>query len=182
MASAVALLVVDVQLGMFGSPVIPPVHNGERLLEKISGSVSRARDAGVPVGFVRHGGEAGQPLEEGNEGWRIHPAVAPLDYEPVIRKRTPDSFHGTTLRRELERRGVEGLILAGIQTTEYCVDTTRRRAFNPGYDGTLVRDAHGTWDREGLCADRIIAHHNEVLAGRFATAVDADGVRMKAAG
>ncbi len=152
MGSAVALPVVDVRLGMFGSPFIPPVHNGERLLERIPGLVSRVRDAGVPVGD-----------------------------EPVIRKRTPDSFHETTLRQELERRGVEGLIPAGIQT-EYCVDTTCRRDISLGYDVTLVRDVHRTWERRGLSADRIIAHRNRVLAGWFATAVDADEVRLKAAG
>ena len=180
MGSGVALLIVDVQIGMFESPVIPPVHDGESLLQRISGLVSRARDAGVPVVFVQHDGEAGHPLEGGTEGWRIHPAVAPVGDEPVVRKRTPDSFHGTTLRQELEGRGVERLILAGIQT-EYCVDTTCRRAFSLGYDVTLVKDAHGTWDREGLSADRIVAHHNEVLGDWFATAVDAEEINLEGA-
>jgi nicotinamidase-related amidase len=48
--------------------------------------------------------------------------------------------------------------------TEYCVDTTCRRATSLGYDVTLVSDAHLTRDSEVLPATSIIAHHNFVLA------------------
>jgi nicotinamidase-related amidase len=47
--------------------------------------------------------------------------------------------------------------------TEYCVDTTCRRATSLGYDVTLAGDAHLTRDNEVLTAANIIAHHNSVL-------------------
>jgi nicotinamidase-related amidase len=47
--------------------------------------------------------------------------------------------------------------------TEYCVDTTCRRATSLGYDVTLAGDAHLTRDNGVLTAANIIAHHNFVL-------------------
>jgi nicotinamidase-related amidase len=47
--------------------------------------------------------------------------------------------------------------------TEYCVDTTCRRATSLGYDVMLARDAHLTRDNGVLTAANIIAHHNFVL-------------------
>jgi len=49
--------------------------------------------------------------------------------------------------------------------TEYCVDTTCRRATSLGYNVTLASDAHLTSDSEVLTAANIIAHHNFVLDG-----------------
>src|SRR5947209_15008869 len=44
-----ALLAIDMQLGMFVSPLIPPVHNGEALLAKVAGLMLRARALRIPV-------------------------------------------------------------------------------------------------------------------------------------
>ena len=178
MARDLALVVIDTQIGMFETPGVPPVPDGERLLRNIEGLIRRAREAGAAVIHVRHAGGPGHPLERGTEGWRIHPRVAPAGGEPVIEKETPDSFLGTRLEEELRSRGARRLVLAGMQT-EHCVDTTCRRAFSLGYDVTLAADAHGTWDSDVLSAEEIIAHHNGVLGGLFATAVDADEVRFE---
>jgi hypothetical protein len=53
------------------------------------------------------------------------------------------------------------LVLAGMQT-EYCIDTTCRRARSQGYEVVLAADAHSTYPGT-LPAEQIIAHHNEVL-------------------
>jgi nicotinamidase-related amidase len=60
------------------------------------------------------------------------------------------------------KRGVTNLVVAGGMT-EYCVDTTCRRATSLGYDVTLAGDAHLTRDNGVLTAANIIAHHNFVL-------------------
>lgn len=175
MGDKTALVVIDTQLGMFETPGVPPVPNGERLLEKIEGLISEAREAGVAVVHVRHAGVPGHPLERGTRGWRIHPRVAPLEGEPVVDKETPDSFLRTTLRDELDSREIGRLVLAGMQT-EYCVDTTCRRAFALGYDVTLAADAHGAWGGEHLSAEQVILHHNEVLGNGFARVVPSEDV------
>ena len=172
MGDKTALVVIDTQVGMFETPGPPPVPDGERLLENIEGLIRQARDAGTTVVHVRHGEGPGEPLERGTDGWEIHPRVAPMLDEPVVDKETPDSFLRTTLGDELESRGIGRLVLAGMQT-EYCVDTTCRRAFGLGYDVTLAADAHGTFDGENLTAAQVVAHHNEVMGNGFAEVVPA---------
>jgi nicotinamidase-related amidase len=166
MSSDTALLVIDVQNGMFVED--DPVHQGAELLETIGDLLAKARAAQAPVIYIQHNGGPGHPLEPGGAGWPIHPAIAPAAGEPVVGKSTPDSFHETTLQRELEERGIVKLVVAGIQT-ELCVDTTCRRAASLGYQTTLVCDAHSTWDSRTLSAAQIIAHHNDALNGWFVT-------------
>ena len=175
MGDKTALVVIDTQVGMFETPDVPPVPDGERLLRNVEGLIHRAREAGVAVIHVRHADGPGHPLERGTRGWEIHPRVAPAEDEPVVDKETPDSFLRTTLGDELESRGIGRLVLAGMQT-EYCVDTTCRRAFSLGYEVTLVADAHGTWDEGGLSAAQIVAHHNEVMGNGFAEVVPSEQV------
>jgi len=166
MSNDTALLVIDVQNGMFAED--DPVYQGAELLATIGDLLAKARAADAAVIYVQHNGGPGHPLEPGSAGWPIHPAIAPAAGEPVITKSTPDSFHETRLQAELEARGVVKLVVAGIQT-EICVDTTCRRAASLGYQTTLVRDAHSTWDSRTLSAVQIIAHHNDTLDGWFVT-------------
>ena len=92
----------------------------------------------------------------------------PDEGDVVIQKQTPDASYRTNLNLELEYRGIKKLIIAGLQT-EYCIDTTCRRAFSLGYQVILVKDAHSTWDSPLLTAQQIINHHNNVLGGWFVT-------------
>ena len=171
-----ALLVIDVQLGMYEES--DPVYRGEALLETIGGLAAKARAAGVPVVYVQHSGSEGHPLHPQAPGWPLHPAIAPLQGELVIHKHHPDSFQETDLQRELEAREIRPLVIAGIQT-EFCVDTTTRRAYSLGYDVTLVQDGHSTWDSPDLRAPQIIAHHNRVLGGWFAALQKASEIDLR---
>lgn len=156
-----ALVIIDVQLGMFWEE--PPLYRGEELLTQLKDLINRARAADVPVIYVQHSdSDESELLHPSKSGWQIHPEIAPLKDELVVGKLTPDSFYQTTLQKELEKRGIKKLILAGLQT-EYCVDTTTRSAFSHNYDVTLVTDAHSTWGTEAISAKNIVAHHNRVL-------------------
>ena len=161
MKTETVLLIIDVQVGIIDGL---RAHRGHDLLEQIIKLLSKARASKTPIIYVQHDGEAGHPLEVGTEGWQIHPAIKPNDEDLIIRKRASDSFFETTLQHELEARGVRHLIVAGCMT-EYCVDTTSRRAVSMGYDVTLVSDAHTTIDNKLLTAAQIIAHHNALLDG-----------------
>lgn len=156
-----ALVIIDVQVG-----IIEGFHayRGREVLEQINKLLARARASNMPIIYVQHDGEAGHPLEVGTEGWQIHPDINPDEEDLIIRKRASDSFYETTLQHELEARGVKHLIVTGCMT-EYCVDTTSRRAVSLGYDVTLVSDAHTTIDNKLLTAEQIIAHHNALLDG-----------------
>lgn len=161
MSRNTALLIIDVQVGIIDGF---SAYRGREVLEQINKLIAQARASNMPIIYVQHDGEAGHPLEVDSEGWQIHSAIEPCGEDLIIRKRASDSFFETTLQRELDARGIKKLIVAGCMT-EYCVDTTSRRAITMGYDVTLVSDAHTTIDNQLLTAAQIIAHHNALLDG-----------------
>lgn len=155
-----ALLVIDVQLGMFQSTKKTP-YQAHEFLKRLSSLINAARAHGVPVIYVQHASKRG-PFVPGKPGWAIHPDIVPHAGEPVVGKRTPDSFKDTELKSVLDKLDVHRLIVTGMQT-EYCVDTTTRSAFSHNYDVVVVTDAHSTFDTAQLPAERIVAHHNATL-------------------
>jgi nicotinamidase-related amidase len=168
-----ALMIVDVQLGMFA--VSPPPHRGEEIVRRIAGLLARARAEGWPVVHVQHDGGPGHVLAKGSAGWPHHPLVAPRPGEIVVEKRHSSSFHDTDLHRRLSDAGIDRLVITGMQT-EMCVDSACRGAVALGYRVVLVADGHTTWDTPVVDAERIIAHHNRLLANGFANVVAADEV------
>jgi nicotinamidase-related amidase len=167
MPGSEALLVIDVQEGMFTLEGfhVPGVAD---FLSRVSDLISSARSAGVPVVYMQHCGSADSPLERGTAGCEIHAAVSPQPGELVIEKTESDAFLGTVLQEELDSLGVTDLIVCGMQS-EFCVDTTCRQAYGLGYRVTLVEDGHTTGDAASLTAEQIIRHHNETLARGFVT-------------
>jgi nicotinamidase-related amidase len=166
MSNDTAVVIIDVQVGMFDPA--DPVYRGEEMLATLKRLLAKARAAQIPLFYVQHNEGKGAPLETNTPGWQIHEAIAPREGEPVIQKHYPDSFQQTTLQDELQARGIKKLVIAGIQT-DYCIDTSCRRAFSLGYEVTLVKDGHSTWNDAAITAPQIIAHHNLVLGGWFAT-------------
>lgn len=167
MGNKTALLVVDVQTGFIDGN--PCVYQAQDVLARIGDLIAKARAANVPVVYIQHNSA---PEYDGP----IHPAIEPQPGEPVILKYRPDSFYETNLQAELDARDIDKLILMGFQT-EFCIDTTCRRASSLDYDITLVQDAHSTFDGTALNAAQIIAHHSAVLA-EFATVKNADQIRF----
>jgi nicotinamidase-related amidase len=156
-----ALLLIDIQQGMFGPEEI--CHQPDALLAKASDLLSRARAAGVPVFHVQHCEEGG-PLAPNTAAWQIRPEVAPRAGEPVTEKWAASSFYKTDLDQKLRAAGIGRLVIAGLQT-DFCIDTACRVAQSLGYAVTLASDAHSTMDSPVLTADQIIRHHNRVLSG-----------------
>lgn len=163
-----AVVVIDVQnailRGLGGKRNAEAVQALDGVVGRIAGLLAAARADAVPVVYVQHDGGSGHRLEHGTKGWRIRDEIAPLPGEPVIEKRSCDSFFETTLDANLKALGVNRLIVAGCMT-QYCVDTTVRRAVSLGYDVVLASDGHTTADAGGLGFEQIVAHHNLVLDG-----------------
>jgi nicotinamidase-related amidase len=157
-----ALLVIDVQVAMFEPEPAP--FRGDELLATIRGLIDRARSAGSDVIYVRHVSDAYAPMNHGAAGWHVHPAIAPEAGDLVIDKKASDAFYETALHTELIARGIERLVMTGLQT-ELCVDTTCRGALSRDFAVILAADAHSTWDNDRLTAAQVIAHHNATLAG-----------------
>ena len=159
-----ALVIIDMQQGMFTDAVAP--HRGEAVIEHCAELLRRARAAKIPVFHVQHDGPEGDPLHKGTPGFPHHPDVAPKPGEPVIVKQNISAFHGTDFDRQLKSKGIDRLVIAGMQT-EMCVDSACRAARALGYKIVLADDAHTTFDTSVLPAERIVAHHNATLNGAF---------------
>lgn len=128
-AQCTALLVVDVQVGLIDGA--SPAYQRSEVLANIQTLLQKARATETLVIYIQHAGDEGDSLEVHSSGWQIHPQVAPRENETVLSKRASDSFYQTLLQQELEARGITHLVVAGCKT-QYCIDTTCRRADEPG--------------------------------------------------
>lgn len=176
-----ALLVIDVQKALCVGE--GAAFESRRVIDRINQVSAKARATGVPVILIQH--EApNDPLEYGTEGWEL---AEGLDTQPAdlrLRKAATDSFHHTELQALLQERGIQKLIICGLQS-DFCVDTTTRRALALGYPVTLVSDGHSTVDNGVLTAAQISAHHTVTLAniesfGPRVTPLTASEIRFEA--
>jgi nicotinamidase-related amidase len=176
-----ALLIIDVQQALCTGQYA--AFEVDRVIERINEVSRRVRAAGLPVVVIQHETQ-NDPLAFESEGWQLAKGLEVKPQDIYIRKKATDSFHNTTLQVELQARGVQKLVVCGLQS-EFCVDTTTRRALALGYPVTLVADGHSTIENGVLSAAQISAHHNVTLSninsfGPRATAVPAHELRVDA--
>jgi nicotinamidase-related amidase len=137
---AEVLLVMDVQQG-----VVERFAGDPGYLERLSGAVTAARAAGIPVVYVRVGFRPGHPevsprnqtfaaiagrggFSEDSPATQIHPAVAPAPGDLVVTKRRVSAFTGSDLAVVLRALGAGTLVLTGIATSGVVLSTVRQAA------------------------------------------------------
>ncbi|HHA1840456.1 TPA: cysteine hydrolase family protein [Enterobacter asburiae] len=172
MISDNALLIIDMQQGLFRGPVFP--CSADAVLANIRLLIANARHAQVPIFFARHVGPDDSPFSAQEPLTQLIPELDVKEQDIIFTKRYPSCFRDTELLRELNQRGIKQLVIAGMKT-EFCVDTTSRAAPELGFRTVLISDAHTTMDNAHLSATDIIAHHNSTLAGPFVTLSTASG-------
>ena len=170
-----ALVIIDLQTGMLDGVQFPPMFDHEALLGRVASLLAAARAGGAPVAFVRHDGEAGEALARGASGWPIHPAIAPIEGEPIFEKTVGDAFAQTDLAGWLAERNADEVVLIGAQT-DACVSATFGGAKARGLRIAVVADAHSTWPSNGETAAQIIARHNTTFAEAGARLVTTEGL------
>ncbi|EKB25642.1 cysteine hydrolase family protein [Aeromonas dhakensis] len=163
------VLVIDVQRALFEPE--PKPFESELVVERINAITAWARARGYPVFFIQHE-QAEGAMAFGSEGWSLHSNLETATTDVMVRKTTPDSFHRTELESALCERGLSHLIVCGY-ASEFCVDTTIRRAAALGFPIQLVSDAHTTHDKSHATARQIREHHNKTLSN-----VTSFGVRI----
>jgi len=155
-----ALLIMDVQQGVVERLGQPGV------LDRLAEGLAAARNAGVPVIFVRVAfrpgfpevsptnrsfsalaGTAGDRFGEDNPATQIHPAVAPRPGEPVVVKKRVSAFTGSDLAVLLRSMSVNELVLTGIATSGVVLSTLREAA-DRDYQLTVLTDACADADEE----------------------------------
>ncbi len=164
-----ALIIIDVQNAILSGlapaerqPVVDAALHA--VVARLAVVKARARAAGVPVLLVQHDGGDDHRLRADSDGWRLRAEIAPMPGDIVVHKTACDSFYDTDLQAHLQAQGATHLVIGGCMS-QFCIDTTVRRAVSLGYDVSLLEDGHTTADGQGLTFDQIIAHHNAVLDG-----------------
>ena len=176
-----AILVIDVQQGLCEGE--GAAFDCPGTIARINQITAKARAAGAVVIFIQHESSAGY-LEFGSLAWQLAHGIEVQEGDVRIRKTTPDSFLRTGLESILKEKGITNLVVCGMHT-EFCVDTTTRRALALGFPVLLVSDAHTSAGNEAISAQQVIAHHNATLTnissfGPRATAVSANELHITA--
>jgi nicotinamidase-related amidase len=147
-----ALVIVDLQKGLAGMPLLRPFGQVVAVAARLAKGF---REAKLPVVLVR----VGPPRPE--DGWRaqrveqtvsiplspefaeLAPELAPSSTDLVVTKRGWNAFYGTELDLQLRRRGVTGLVLAGVRTcigVEAAARAAHERAFNLTFAADAITD------------------------------------------
>jgi ureidoacrylate peracid hydrolase len=163
-----AVLVIDVQNDFFArggtfDRIGRDVSVVRRMMPPLHALLDGARQAGVPVIFIRYGlteatesdvfleqrsrGRADQPIcREGTWGAEFY-EVAPRPEDPVVVKHRYSGFIGTDLTVILRAMGVRTLVMTGIASNG-CVEATARDGFMHDYYIVFVDDCTASYSEE----------------------------------
>jgi nicotinamidase-related amidase len=139
-----ALIVVDLQKGLMGLPVIHPMG---AILGQTRALADAFRQRGLPVVLVSVAGGAPGRTEKPrralprSESWTD--LVPELNRQPsdiVVTKRSWGAFASTDLEARLKARDVTQVVIAGVATGTG-VESTARQAYEQGFNVTLALDA-----------------------------------------
>src|ERR1700761_3294536 len=157
-----ALLIMDYQNGIVGM-----VENGDELMAIAGNLIKMFRQHGGHVGYVGVGlpvgaldgtpsisGMAANVTEERRAMFhadapttQVHDAIAPQPGDIVVRKQRVGAFGTTDLHEQLQARGIDTLVIAGISTSG-CVLSTVLDAYDRDYRVIVLADAVADPDPE----------------------------------
>ncbi len=169
-----ALIIIDMQTALMQDNP----WNGQQVVENILRLRDRCRMQGVPVIYIRHDDGPDTALAKGGAGWEIIPQLRPEKGEKVFDKQYNSAFKGTGLQEYLRARGIDTLVLCGMQT-EYCVDATCKVAFELGFQMIIPRNTTTTFDCDFATGEALAKYYEEqIWAGRYASVVPVEEVRL----
>jgi len=159
----IALLIIDFQNALV---LAKPFAVGE-VISNIKKLIQTSREADVEVIYIQHNDEVGSELEPNSEGWKIYGEISPNLDEKVITKNYNSAFKETNLKKYLDDKGINQLIITGMQT-EYCFDTTCKVAFEYGFKVIIPEKTNTTFDNGNMLAKDLYEHYNyNIFNGRF---------------
>ncbi|QMW06201.1 isochorismatase family protein [Spirosoma foliorum] len=144
-----ALVLIDLQNAIVKIPSSTPM---DVILAKAAKLVAAFRKAALPIVIVtvdpRRAGESTIRRDAKSPSFSALPdealAIVPeikTEFDDIfITKHTWGAFHDTNLDGELKKRGVTGIVLAGVATSRG-VESTARAASERGYNIAFAQDA-----------------------------------------
>jgi len=167
-----ALLVIDVQNALVSAEpyaIKEVICNIERL-------INTCRKNNVEVIYIQHNDKIGEELEPQLEGWKIYKEINPNKNEKIICKNYNSAFKETNLKEYLEDKGINQLIITGMQT-EYCIDATCKAAFEYGFKLIIPEKTNTTFDNGSISQEELYKFYNyRIWDGRFGTVVSVEDV------
>ncbi|EMY1073318.1 cysteine hydrolase [Salmonella enterica] len=173
-----ANIIVDLQNEYLPSGKLALVGIAEAVAN-VTRVIANARAKGELVVNIRH--EFPDPnavfFVPGTDGVEFISAVTPQVDEPVIVKNAPNSFLNTGLKKLLEEKGIDEVVIVGAMS-HMCIDATTRAASDLGYKATVIHDACATLDLEFrgqiVPAEQVHAALMSALAFAYAEVVSTD--------
>ena len=124
------MLVLDVQNALIKANP----YNVAGFIKNIQSLIGNARQKDIEIVYVQPDMlSLLEKLGDNMGNWEIYHKVAPNPVEKIFDKKYPSAFKETDLHNYLQDKGVASIIIVGI-STELCVDTTCRVAFEYGYN------------------------------------------------
>ncbi len=177
-----ALLVVDMQNDYFpgGRMELVGIEDAAEIVAQL---LSRFRERQLPIFHIQH--IAANPgatfFLPDSDGVNIHRSVAPQIGEPVVSKHFPNSFRETTLLADLQRSGIQELIVCGAMS-HMCIDSTVRAGFDLGLSCVVVADGCATrnlsYGDQIIDAAQVQGAYMAALAAVFAQVTNLSGLQL----
>jgi nicotinamidase-related amidase len=135
-----ALIVVDLQKGIVGSPF---AHAMADVISRTRALIDAFRRQDLPVLLVNVAGRTEEPPRLQPLSKKRTDLIPELDRQPgdvVVTKRTWGAFASTDLEAQLKAKGVTQVVITGVATGTG-VESTARQAYEQGFNMTLAVDA-----------------------------------------
>jgi ureidoacrylate peracid hydrolase len=167
-----ALIIIDMQKdfccdGFATSRAGRPLDAAKSIIPTLVDFRKAAREAGVlviHVGFetyLDHMSDSGPWLSQrrrstyasdkialtGDEGMDFIPELTPEKGELIVRKHRYSAFKGTDLDMLLRAQNIRTVVPCGV-STNVCVESTLRDAFEHSYYVCMAQDACASWDMD----------------------------------
>ena len=189
-----ALFIIDMQKdfcvdGFATAKVGRPLKAAQSIIPTLGDLLGAAQTAGVLVCHIGlwtlpdHGSDSGPWLAQrrcatyandcialaGTEGAEFIDALQPAADEIIIRKHRYSAFKGTNLDMVLRAHAIETVVVTGV-STNVCVESTARDAFEYNYYVFVPRDGVASWSQS--LHEAALAN----VAARFGQVTDAEAV------
>lgn len=140
-----ALLVVDLQKGIAGVPLVHPI---DQVVASTTALIQAFRAHRLPIVFIIVAGTAPGRTEQPPRVTGTLPSgfsdlLPELDQQPddiLVTKHSWGAFAGTDLEAQRRRIGVTQVVVVGVATGTG-VESTARQAYEAGFNVTLAIDA-----------------------------------------
>jgi len=157
-----ALLIMDVQNALIEAGP----YNKIGFIENIQNLIHNARQNNIEIIYVQPDAAL---MGEGD--WEIYHKITPEPTERVFDKIHCSAFKETDLHCYLQDKGIKSIILVGI-STELCIDTTCRVAFEYGYSVIIPESTTTTYDNEFFSGEALVNfYEKKIWNNRFAKVI-----------